>query len=234
MPQPPTPPPALLQGFVERPLWGLIGAIALMTALPELLVSLADAGLIGSPRWRPLSFQYGAVWAGLLHGWRPNFAAQPLTMFLTYAVLHAGPAHLIGNLGGLVWLGPQVAARGGAVRFLTIWIGSVLGGGLAFALMTTSPAPMIGASGAVFGLAGAWIVQGWQDRRHAGMTHASAIWPALGMVALLCAVNLISWIYEDGVLAWQTHLGGALAGAVLAALPVWHRTATGQPKPDVG
>jgi len=56
----------------------------------------------------------------------------------------------------------------------------------------------------------------------------------LGMVALLCAVNLISWIYEDGVLAWQTHLGGALAGAVLAALPVWRRTATRQPKPDVG
>jgi rhomboid protease GluP len=218
-PQTSTPPPDPLHPAVARPLWGLIAAIALITALPELVFSLADAGLLGSPRWRPLGYQYGAFWAGLLYGWQPNFAAQPLTMFLSYAILHAGPVHLIGNLGALVWLGPRVAVGGGAGRFLMIWIGSAIGGGLAFGLMTSSPAPMIGASGAVSGLAGAWIVQDWQDRRRAGMALGHATWPALGMLALLVVINLIAWISEDGVLAWQTHLGGTLAGAALAA--VW-------------
>jgi membrane associated rhomboid family serine protease len=217
MPHPPPPPiagsdpPAL-----ARPLWRALVVIALITALPELVFTLADAGLIGSPRWRPLGYQYGAFWAGLLYGWQPNFPAQPVTMFLTYALLHGGGVHLLGNLGALAWLGPRVAQGGSAARLVMIWTLSAIGGALAFGLMTTSPAPMIGASGAVSGLAGAWVVQDWQDRRHAGVP---ATWPALWMLALLLAINLIAWIYEDGVLAWQTHLGGTLAGMTLAT--VW-------------
>ncbi|MFN3527415.1 MAG: rhomboid family intramembrane serine protease, partial [Paracoccus sp. (in: a-proteobacteria)] len=85
-------------------------------------------------------------------------------------------------------------------------------------LMTTSAAPMVGASGAVFGLAGAAIL--WQgcDRRAAGAPR----WRAWGRAALLGAglalANALMWLAAGGNLAWETHLGGALAGAAAAAI----------------
>ena len=203
-------------GHDVAPVRSVLVLIALVTALPEVVASLADAGLIGSPRWRSLSYQYGAFWVGLLHGWQPNFALQPVTMFLSYAVLHAGPGHLAGNLGGVLLLGPVVGRQVGAAGLLAIWIGSALGGALGFGLLSISAAPMVGASGAVFGLAGAWVVQGWQRDRRTGRSRVEAARRVLGTLGLLVAVNLVSWVYEDGALAWETHLGGTLAGAGLA------------------
>ena len=112
-------------------LWTLL----ILCLLPELLLLGADLGLWGSARWRPLAYQNGAFWAGLLHGWRPNYAAQPLVMFASYGWLHAGPVHLAGNLAALVWLGPPVLARIGARGFVILWALSLLGGGLALSLI---------------------------------------------------------------------------------------------------
>ena len=49
-------------------------------------------------------------------------------------------------------------ARVGALGFSALWGACLLGGATGFALLTSSPAPMVGASGALFGLAGAWLV----------------------------------------------------------------------------
>ncbi len=74
---------------------------------------------------------------------------------------------------------------------------------------------MVGASGALFGLAGAWLVdeirrmQSQRDRLLRGV---------LGLVALL-TINAVAWVLQGGQLAWETHLGGLLAGLVFAA--VW-------------
>ena len=193
--------------------WITLGLIALVTALPEIILWLADLGLVGSARWRPLAYQYGAFWTGLLRGWEPNFPAQPVTMFLSYAVLHVGMGHLAGNLAGLFWLGREVEARRGPLGLVAIWIGAALGGAVAFGLLAPGTAPMVGASGAVFGLGGAWVVQNWQEDRREGQ---DALRPALWALGLFVALNLLSWLWEDGALAWQTHLGGALAGAALA------------------
>ena len=192
-----------------------LAVIALVTALPELVLWLADLGVLGSARWRPLSWQYGAFWTGLLRDWQPNYPAQPVTMFLSYAVLHVGPGHLAGNLAGLLWLGREVGARRGGPGLLAIWVGSALGGAVVFGLMAPGTAPMVGASGAVFGLGGAWVVQNWQEDRRTGEDALGALLWASG---LFVALNLVSWLWEDGALAWQTHLGGALAGAGLALL----------------
>ncbi len=87
------------------------------------------------------------VLAGLLYGWRPNYAGQPVTMFASYGWLHAGPGHLLGNLGALVWLGPEIQMRFGTRGFMALWAVCLLGGAVGFALLTSSPAPMVGASG---------------------------------------------------------------------------------------
>jgi rhomboid protease GluP len=203
-PSPLTLPPRALAGLP----W-VIWAVALSVVLPELALMGAERGLWGSASWRSLSMQYGGFWAGLLHGWQPNFAGQPVVMFATYALLHAGGTHLLGNLLGLLFLGPPVVARIGSRGFLVLYAGAVLGGAAAFGLLATSAAPMVGASGAVFGLAGAASFWDWQRLRRR--------WRTAGIVAGLVAFNLVTLISTGGLLAWQTHLGGFVAGAALAA-----------------
>lgn len=193
-------------------------AIAGLVALPELVLVLADLGVIGSTRWRPLAYQYGGFWAGLLHGWRPNFAAQPATMFLSHAFLHAGPGHMIGNLGALLAVGPVVLGRFGTRGLLAIYAAAVLGGGLAFGLMSASPAPMVGASGGIFGLVGAWTWMQGSDRARDGAGPGAVMARGLGIMAGLALLNLAMWLLAGGVLAWETHLGGFLAGLGMAAL----------------
>jgi len=197
--------------------WGLI----LLCLLPELVLQGADHGLWGSARWRPLAYQNGAFWAGLLYGWRPNYGLQPGSMFLTYAWLHGGLGHLAGNLLVLGWLGPLIAARMGAWGVAAVWLAATLGGAAAFGALTTSPAPMVGASGALFGLAGALIICDGRARRRAGTGLVRTTTTALGLGLGLAAFNLAAWVMLSGQLAWETHLGGALAGATVAML--WRR-----------
>jgi membrane associated rhomboid family serine protease len=195
-----------------------LAAVAAAILLPELLLLLADHGLIGSTRWRLLAYQYGGFWAGLLHGWRPNFAAQPGTMFVTHAFLHAGPGHLIGNLGALIAVGPPILGRFGTGGFLAIYAAAVLGGGIAFGVLSGSAAPMVGASGAIFGLVGAWTWMQGDAGARAGAGPVAVAARVLGIAAGLAALNLVMWLLADGVLAWETHLGGFLAGVGMAAL----------------
>jgi rhomboid protease GluP len=192
--------------------------LAGLVALPELVLVLADQGLVGSPRWRLLAYQFGGFWAGLLHGWRSNFPGQPVTMFATHAFLHAGLTHMIGNLGALAAVAPPVLARFGTRGFLAIYAVSVLGGGLAFGLLSASPAPMVGASGAIFGLVGAWTWMQGADRARQGAGPGAVAVRVLGIAAALALLNLSMWLLADGVLAWETHLGGFLAGIGMAAL----------------
>ncbi len=180
----------------------------------ELALQLADFGLIGSRLWRGLAYQYGAFWPGLLHGWEPNFALQPVTMFVTYAFLHGGLGHLGGNMLTLLALGTAVSARAGQRGFLIIYALSALGGAALFGLLASGSQPMVGASGALFGLAGAWQYWDFADPgRRAG--RVKRLVTAAGGLAVL---NLVLWVAMSGLLAWQTHLGGFLAGWAAASM----------------
>ena len=100
---------------------------------------------------------------------------------------------------------------------------SVLGGGLAFGLMSSSPAPMVGASGAIFGLVGAWTWMQGADRAQGGAGPGAVALRVLGITAGLALLNLVMWLLAGGVLAWETHLGGFLGrdrhGRLLALAP---------------
>lgn len=193
--------------------WPVVVLIVLII-LPEVVLLMADAGWIGSRRWRPQAYTYGAFWAGILGDWIPNYTAQPFAMFFSYSFLHAGPGHLFGNVVALAWLGQIAHERLTPRHLLGLYTGSILGGALAFAALSTSFVPMVGASGAIFGLAGAWLVWAWQDQPD--RTHA---WRFAGqMVLLVIVLNAAIWYLQDGNLAWETHLGGFVAGAALASV----------------
>jgi membrane associated rhomboid family serine protease len=188
-------------------LWILLA----LCILPELVLQGSDLGLWGNPSWRGLAYAGFGFWPGLLHDWRPNYAAQPWAMFLTYGFLHGGLVHLVVNMMTLVSLGSVVTDRVGQRRFLLIYTVSLLGGGAGFGLLTNTTIPMVGASGALFGLVGAVITWALRDRRREALT----LWPVVRAVIWLVALNLILWFATGGQLAWQTHLGGFVAGAVM-------------------
>ena len=188
--------------------------LAAICTVLELVLIAADFGLIGSTRWRGLAYQNGAFWAGLLFDWRPNYAAQPWTMFISYAFLHGGISHLAGNMLILFLLAPSFEGRAGTVKFLAIYFISAIGGGAGFALLGSSPLPVVGASGALFGLGGALVFWEYADLRSQG----KGIWPVLGIIVILALTNVVFWVLLEGALAWETHLAGFITGWAIAWL----------------
>jgi rhomboid protease GluP len=203
--------------------WSAI-LIIVLCIVPELALQGADWGVWGSARWRPLSYQNGAFWAGLLQGWQPNYAAQPYTMFVTYAFLHAGAAHLVVNMITLFSLGGEIARRAGQSHMLLIYGASILGGAIGFGLLGTVVQPMVGASGALFGLAGAWVTWDVWAALRASPSLKTLAFALLWPVTFLVGLNLVMLWATGGKLAWETHLGGCLAGSLTAAmLLILHR-----------
>lgn len=187
--------------------WSIVILLALCTLVEAILLA-ADFGLIAVPRLRTLAYQYGGFWVGLLGTWRPNYAAQPYLMFVTYAFLHGGILHLLVNMMTLYSLGRLVISRVGQWRFLLLYAISAFGGALGFAALTSVPRPMVGASGALFGLVGAWIAWDYIDR----FTLAEPLLPVLRPILILIMLNVVLYYAMGGHLAWETHLGGFLAG----------------------
>lgn len=181
---------------------------------PELILQGADLGLWGAEGWRGLAYGWGGFWPGLLQDWRPNYALQPYAMFGSYGFLHGGASHLIVNMITLFSLSPLLITRVGAGRFAFLYAAAVLGGALGFALLSAGLTPMVGASGALFGLIGAWLAWEYVDR----FTGRAALWPVMQAVLLLVGLNLILWWTMDGQLAWETHLGGFVTGWIVALL----------------
>lgn len=185
----------------------------------ELVLQGADRDILGTVRWRSLAYQNGAFWPGLLRDWQPNYPLQPATMFASYALLHGGFSHAAGNAITIAFLGPLVCGKVGQRGFVWICITTAIGGGLGFAMLNESPQPMIGASGVVFGLAGALMGFIWETR----LIWYQTLLQIAGLTTLLVVLNAVTWWALDGLLAWETHFGGFVAGfAVIFALP-WRR-----------
>ena len=193
--------------------WALVGLIVVCCAV-EGVLQLGDRGLIDMVRLRSVAYEYGGFWVGLLRTWEPNYPSQPYLMFLTYGFLHGGVLHLAVNMVTLWSLGQAVLSRVGGRGFLILYMSALLGGAAGFALLASTLAPMVGASGALFGLAGGLLAWGYVDR----FTLRQALWPVARAAGLLLTLNVVMWWALNGQLAWETHLGGFLAGWVVALL----------------
>ncbi len=185
-----------------------------LSCLPEIILTLIEASPFAAGNLRGTALMLGAFWNGLLQGWEPVYPFQREAMFLTYAMLHGGLLHLIGNMIAVLALGGIAVARIGERGFLLLYAVTAISGAAGFALLSSSEAPMVGASGAVFGLIGAWKFWEWQLRQHLGSS-MRPLWRSLVGLALL---NVILWLALSGLLAWEAHLGGFVAGVIFAAI----------------
>lgn len=206
------PPDSAVTAPPGRP-WPLVVLIVLCCAV-EAVLQLADWQVFGPARLRSLAYEYGGFWVGLLQSWTPNYPSQPYLMFLTYGFLHGGLLHLVVNMVTLWSLGLAVLDRVGSRGFVLLYGASLLGGAAGFALLASTLAPMVGASGALFGLAGGLLAWGYVDR----FTLRQALWPVARAAGLLLTLNVVMWWALDGQLAWETHLGGFITGWLAAMI----------------
>lgn len=144
---------------------------------------------------------------------------------LTSMFLHGGWFHLIGNMWFLWVFGNNVEDSMGHLRYLAFYL---LCGLAAAAAQTfanpSSPVPMVGASGAISGIMGAYIVLYPRVRVHMLVILAifvtRIVVPAYVMLGYWFLIQIVggSLSREPGGVAFWAHAGGFLAGAVLIHL----------------
>lgn len=130
---------------------------------------------------------------------------------VTGGFLHGSGAHLLGNLVALVILGGVLTLAVGPLRMALIYATGLLGS--SFAVLAFDPNSLtVGASGAIFGLAGGALLVGWQQRRLMLLLFA-AVW---------IVYSLSSTLFVPGI-SQAGHLGGLAAGAIAGRLLVGER-----------
>jgi membrane associated rhomboid family serine protease len=131
------------------------------------------------------------------------FLEQPWTA-VTYMFLHGGFTHLLFNMLGLWVFGPPLETRLGGRRFLSLYFISGLSGA---ALSTVTPVPIIGASGAIYGIMLGYA-RFWprQQLLIYGVVPVEARW----LVLLFTIVSLVGGVIPSlgGGIAHFAHLGG--------------------------
>ena len=162
--------------------------------------------------------------------WWTHFGVWEL---VTYQFLHQGIAHLLFNMLALFFLGPEVERGLGTNRFFIVYFLSGILGGLGWSLLTPAWHSCVGASGAVFGILGAFAVMYPQRELY--------IWGVLPvkswlLVLILCAYELTNILNgPGGAIANAAHLGGGIAGTLYAATvarPDLIRKLLGKTKPS--
>ena len=156
-----------------------------------------------------------------------NWLSQPVLAVFTSMFLHGGWAHILGNMLFLWIFGGRVEDRMGRVRFLLFY----LAGGLAAAAGQTlenpaSAEPMIGASGAISAVLGAYLVLYPRSRIQSlvflGFFYQLLAVPAAALLVYWFVLQVIDGIAAlgntdlTGGVAVYAHIAGFMAGALMA------------------
>jgi membrane associated rhomboid family serine protease len=137
--------------------------------------------------------------------------------------IHAGVAHLFGNMLFLWVFGDNVEDAMGHPRFVLFFLTCGAAGSLAHALAnTSSEQPLVGASGAIAGVIAAYMILHPRVR----------IWglafkfvplriPAYWAIAAWFGLQVVqAWLARENAIGWWAHIGGFLAGIMLTPLLV--------------
>jgi rhomboid family protein len=174
------------------------------------------------------------------HGAFPNgHHVTQLYPLVTSAFLHGGWLHIILNMWTLLIFGSTLESRMGSVQFLIFYLCCAVLSGYAHGYFNaTSEVPVIGASGAIAGVIGAYALR-FPRARITLLVPIVIIpliftIPALAYAVIWFAIQLLQGTWDalvpsvgDGI-AWWAHIGGFVAGLVL--LPVFLLFAPSQPQ----
>ena len=149
---------------------------------------------------------FGLSLAGLMKG--------QVWQVVTYMFLHAGFLHILSNMLGLFFFGPEVERTIGTRRFALLYLGCGVLGGLGWLLISgTRGGGCIGASGSVFGVLGAFAA----IAPHRPVTLLLLLVIPVTIAARTLAIGLglftlVSLVMSDGNIAHAAHLAGGIVG----------------------
>jgi membrane associated rhomboid family serine protease len=143
---------------------------------------------------------------------------------LTAMFMHGGWLHIVGNMVFLWAFGPEVEDAMGRLRYLTFYLLSGLIASLAqIAAMPNSTVPNLGASGAIAGVMGAFLITYPHDRIRTlvmlGWFVSVTRVPAALLIGFWFVVQLFSSVgavatVQTGGVAYMAHVGGFIFGAL--------------------
>lgn len=193
---------------------------ALMAA--NILVFLGYFDLFGDDRaLRAFFMDYGLVPAKVM-------ATGDLTGFVTSMFLHGGIAHLAGNMLFLWIFGDNVEDKLGHLGFLLFYLASgLIAAGGQFYADPASTVPMVGASGAIAGVLGGYLLLFPRARVDVALVLVVIVRvfpvPAVLMLGLWFAMQIFGGLAATGAgagVAYWAHAGGFVAGLAMM-VPVW-------------
>ena len=157
-----------------------------------------------------------------------RFLAHPIdnisTLF-TAMFMHAGWAHLIGNMLYLWIFGDNVEDHFGKAKFLFFYL--LAGLAATFAQLIVNPGsniPNLGASGAIAGVLGAYILLFPKGKIDVMVGHGMTQMPAIAVIGFWFLLQFVSGIgtlastSDEGGVAYMAHIGGFIAGLAIAFL----------------
>jgi membrane associated rhomboid family serine protease len=134
--------------------------------------------------------------------WGVRVASGQYYRLITAAFLHANVLHIVFNMAALLIFGPTVEAAIGRVRFAALYLLAALGGSVCSYLFSSPSVQAVGASGAIFGVLGAYFAIARARRAETSG------------IAILIALNLVI-SFADPVIDWRAHVGGLVTGLVI-------------------
>ena len=213
----------------------LIGACFVAFAYELGLLATSEATLNAFiTEWGVVPIDITSVWE------RGALASQETATLFASQFLHGGWLHLLGNMLYLWIFGNNIEDRLGRARFIVFY----LGGGLVAALAQTaidpsSPVPMIGASGAIAATLGAYLVLFPRARITTlvflGFFYQLINVPAIVVLGFWFVLQLMDGLASlgpdraGGGVAFFAHIGGFVAGALLARVFTIGRRDPGRP-----
>jgi membrane associated rhomboid family serine protease len=176
----------------------------------------------GDPR--RIVFAYGAIPQFLLH-FKAVQPVHPVVTIFTSMFMHGGLLHIFTNMLFLWIFGDNIEDKLGHVRFLIFYL--LCGAAAAYGHALTEPdslLPMIGASGAVSGILGAYILLFPKARIHTliflGFFIQVIRLPALIVIGFWIIIQVINGLISKGFvgqggIAWFAHIGGFVFGILM-------------------
>lgn len=142
---------------------------------------------------------------------------------LTHMFVHAGFLHLAGNLLFLWIFGDNIEDRLGHFGFLAFYLAcGIVAAGAHVAMRPESPVPMVGASGAIAGVMGAYLLLFPRARVDViaglGFIFARLAVPAWFVLIIWAGLQIVMGAFDQGIggVAHDAHIGGFVAGLMLA------------------
>lgn len=152
----------------------------------------------------------------------PQYFPELYTLF-TSMFIHGGFAHIFGNMLVLFFVGSAFEERVGAKKILLFFVVTGVCGAITHSLLNLgSVAPLIGASGAIFGIMGAFAYAYPRDEVimpiGIGIMFLTRIKVIYAVIFFALLETFVVWLDVPDGTAHFAHLGGLVSGVILAVL----------------